>query len=403
MRRPPRTRLALTLADFHPPFVTFNIRRSFTADCWGAFEQVDQDFRTAQCLTVAGGMSILAGRSVLHPHLDSFYACWNFDHSPTVFPFEGASEYSDRLTQIHSQGGQIAFQYVHPFGERPDAEYWIPREVLSRVNDKAFLGELVPTDFVPARRLMETRDFIESATNGNLTFQGNPRFVVKGTGDESSGGGRSVAIVRSAADLRASVQRMSLSESVLVEELLEIQDNFNLTYATRGDEILYLGASQQLTDASGRYLGNWFEKDRAPTKDMIEIGHAIMERATAWGYRGIAGFDFVRDVHGQVYVIDLNCRINGSTPALLWIDALRRRRHPSSVALFVREKFVGPPEHWEAVLCEASRRMDLFLLGIQATRGFTMASVIWLGADRAEVEAKRTAYRQKLFTSRRAA
>ena len=67
-----------------------------------------------------------------------------------------------------------------------------------------------------------------------------------------------------------------------------------------------------------------------------------MRRAATRGYRGIAGFDMVVDYNGDLKVINLNFRLNGSTPAVLWKKSLCEKFGSDCVTRLVQWSVPGP-------------------------------------------------------------
>ena len=73
-------------------------------------------------------------------------------------PYGSQAEYDRRLAEAERQGKRVVFQHVHAPGERPAAQYWVPAELMSYLNDKSHLPELTPSEFVPPRRLVPPSD-----------------------------------------------------------------------------------------------------------------------------------------------------------------------------------------------------------------------------------------------------
>ena len=70
-----------------------------------------------------------------------------------------------------------------------------------------------------------------------------------------------------------------------------------------------------------------------PPAAVVDVGREIAERGAAAGYRGIAGFDVAAAADGRVLVLDLNFRVNGSTPGLLYRPAIEELRGPCAIQL----------------------------------------------------------------------
>jgi hypothetical protein len=59
---------------------------------------------------------------------------------------------------------------------------------------------------------------------------------------------------------------------------------------------------------------------------MIDVAMGVVRRAAALGYRGIAGIDLAILDDGEILVLDLNFRLNGSTAALLLAPEILREK-----------------------------------------------------------------------------
>jgi hypothetical protein len=154
-------------------------------------------------------------------------------------------------------------------------------------------------------------------------------------------------IFRDRSDLPSAQARFKGAEAVVVEEMLDIVSNPCLNFAVDpSGAVQFLGAADQIIGDAGNYIGNLFDLDQSLSGDMVAPALAVVERAAAMGYRGIAGIDMARTRDGRTLVLDLNFRINSCTPALLLAPELRKRgvrfmrlvsgRHPAGAAAAAR-------------------------------------------------------------------
>lgn len=395
MSFPPSSPLrpVVTLAEIYGPRTVYNPRPSYRNYGWLPTDAVFLDSRTSAALTVAGAMPTICSRGGLADALFELWEHAGIDVSPTVMPYCTRAEYDRRLAQAERQGQRLVFQHVHAPGERPAAQYWVPAELMSYLNDKSHLPELAPSEFVLPRRLATASDL-------SRLIRETPQLpvVVKGGGPQSSGGGRAVVIVRRPADWLVARQRLAASRQIVVEQYLEAVGNYCLTFAAMPDlTIRYLGASEQVTDGAGSYGGNWLDPRREPPAVAVEAGREIMRRAQQLGYRGVAGFDVIVDAGGSVRVIDLNFRLNGSTPALLWQAMLRERFGPACVMRYQSGNLPGSLTDCLGMLRDLVRRGDFFPLAAfdPVAGGHPGAPAridgLWLGGSRQEADAKRAA------------
>jgi hypothetical protein len=212
--------------------------------------------------------------------------------------------------------------------------YWIDPDLLGRLNNKACLPEFVPEGYLPQRRVLDVREFA-SFLNSDLDLP----LVLKAAGNKPSGGGYSVFFIQSVQDLEFARPSLEIADHFVTEEFLSIEENYCLNYTADGRQVRFLGSSDQITNEAGQHEGNWLSLDRRPPREAIDVGFEIMRRAADLGYRGVAGFDIIRDSHGRILVIDLNFRLNASTPALMWHRRLLSRSGSKAVARLVNWEF----------------------------------------------------------------
>lgn len=327
MISPPPMHPEISLSDIFDTRILYNPRSSFTPYGWLSTDPVARAAYSGGALTVAGRMTTICADSVIGPAARRLYQLAGIDSLPPVIAFSDQHDYQSILQRLAREDRQLVFQHVHPPGEVPETLYAVPRHVLADLNDKAQLHKFVPPEFVPQRAIIALEELQEFAGTAHL-----PPLVLKGGGPMSSGAGASVAIVRGPTDWTEACRRLEIARQIVVEELLDIRDNFCLNFFTQGTSSVFLGASRQIIDDSGQYLGNWFDPQDRPPATAVAVGHVIMQTAIQLGYRGVAGFDMVVDRHGRILVIDLNFRLNGSTPILMWGRTLWQRSRQSSIA-----------------------------------------------------------------------
>lgn len=136
--------------------------------------------------------------------------------------------------------------------------------------------------------------------------------------------GEGTYIIRSANDLNYCLEelkkylKINLLETIIVSEFVkhEVNNYCVQFYVNKAGEITLIGVTQQLVSPEGNYLGGWIDytRDLSQFHQMIA---AVGKSAHQQGYFGVIGFDVLEDRDGQLYVIDANFRINGSTPLCL--------------------------------------------------------------------------------------
>lgn len=228
-----------------------------------------------------------------------------------------AGEHEEALAAA-GPDAKLMFSHAYPPDAPEMAQSWIDPPLLSFLNDKANLAELAGKDVCPRRQVMAWAEFVQNPS---------PKPVaLKVATDQSTGAGMAVVIYRGIEDLPAAQAKFDAVEKVVVEEMLDIAANPCLNFAVdHQGAARFLGAAEQIVGEAGNYLGNWFDLDRPCRDDIVTPAQSVVERAAALGYRGLAGIDMVVTRDGRTFVLDLNFRINSSTPALLLAPELRQR------------------------------------------------------------------------------
>lgn len=394
--RPP-CRPRVTMSDIYGPGVVNNPRPSFRPFSWMPDDEAFWASRSGLTVTVLGAMPTLAAEGLRGGAALRLMELAGIEGDPTLLVYRDRAEYEAQITAIRRRGLKLVFQHAHPPHERPSDDYWIPPEVLHFLNDKASLGALVPEEHLPKRRLIPVAEVEQAVIRGRRW-----PVVLKGTGPASSGGGTAVVIVAHAAELSAAIARLARSESIVVEEFIDIRSNTCLGYAATPTGNLYLGAADQLTDGQGRFCGNWLGGQVEPPAAAVAVGHEILRRARARGFRGLCGFDIVVDSEGRVVVLDLNFRNNFSSPALIWLPTLRERIGPEICCHNVRDEIPLKSKHWWRVAAEFVSAGRLFPISVYDPAASVSGSYpaalhgIWIGTTRREAQLARRSFLDRL-------
>lgn len=208
------------------------------------------------------------------------------------------------------------FPYDHVAPERhaiaPDRHYWL----LS----KCALSDLCP--FVPDYKVIDLRrtpldrrrfpyryPFAVKTSHG---LSGEGTYIIRNDGEMAGCLG----------ELRAYLRVGTLESLVVMVLVGDVTDNFCVQfYVDRDGAPRLLGATHQMVSATGQHLGGLI---RFHETDLTRFHPIIAEVAASvhrHGYFGVVGVDVLEDRGGELHVIDINVRVNGSTPLCL----LRKR------------------------------------------------------------------------------
>jgi hypothetical protein len=142
--------------------------------------------------------------------------------------------------------------------------------------------------------------------------------------------GEGTYIIRNTSDLNYCQSELRkyldihLLDTIIVSEFIRnaVQNYCVQFYVNQAGAVTLIGTTGQLTGADGSYLGGLIRYRDTDMSKFFEMIAAIANHAHQQGYFGVVGFDVLEDRDGQLYVIDANFRVNGSTPLCLQRHAL---------------------------------------------------------------------------------
>lgn len=137
--------------------------------------------------------------------------------------------------------------------------------------------------------------------------------------------GEGTYIIKSNSDLNYCLNEIQkyleikLLDTIIVSEFIKdvVQNHCVQFYVSKTGEITLIGTTSQLVTPEGNYLGGLIHYRETDTNKFYQMISAIGEYANQQGYFGVVGFDVLEDRDGQIYAIDANFRVNGSTPLCL--------------------------------------------------------------------------------------
>ncbi|BAY78124.1 hypothetical protein NIES25_45940 [Nostoc linckia NIES-25] len=137
--------------------------------------------------------------------------------------------------------------------------------------------------------------------------------------------GEGTYIIKSPSDLNYCLEEIrkylniKSLDTIIVSEFVknEVQNYCVQFYVNKAGEITLIGTTSQLVTPEGNYLGGVIDYRNTDMSKFFEMIAAIGQYAHKQGYFGVIGFDVLEDRDGQLYAIDANFRVNGSTPLCL--------------------------------------------------------------------------------------
>jgi hypothetical protein len=142
--------------------------------------------------------------------------------------------------------------------------------------------------------------------------------------------GEGTYIIRSTGDLNYCFEELrkyldiQLLDTIIVSEFVKnaVQNYCVQFYVNKAGDITLIGTTTQLVTEEGNYLGGLIHYQETDMSKFFEMIAAIGQYAHQQGYFGFIGFDVLEDIDGQLYAIDANFRVNGSTPLCLQRNTL---------------------------------------------------------------------------------
>ncbi|HEY9613163.1 ATP-grasp domain-containing protein [Allocoleopsis sp.] len=137
--------------------------------------------------------------------------------------------------------------------------------------------------------------------------------------------GEGTYIIRSASDLNYCLEELrkylaiKLLDTIIVSQFVKdaVQNYCVQIYVSKTGEITLIGTTTQLVTEEGNYLGGLIHYRETDMSKFFEMIAAVGQYAHQQGYFGFIGFDVLEDKDEQLYAIDANFRVNGSTPLCL--------------------------------------------------------------------------------------
>jgi hypothetical protein len=306
-------RPALQLADVVGPGKTFNPRQPYLTTGISPDSDEDCDGFTGAYLVAAGPMRVMCHEAAATGAARELLAMTGQPVRAELLTYRDRTEYDDMLAR--SGPGEVVYQHLHPPEEAPPSTYAVSRPLLAELTDKAVLHHVVDFAHLARRRVVPTSELVRSVADDELPV------VVKASCEESLGGGDGVRFCRTPADVARAAVDFAPAPAAVVEEMLDIVDNWCVNFAVRHDGVVqYLGAAEQIVSPAGVYVGS--RVGPPPWEEAVDLGYDIADAARRRGYVGMAGFDIVRTADGRTLALDLNFRFNACTAALLLREAL---------------------------------------------------------------------------------
>lgn len=285
---------------------------------WLSRERLRLARMTASQLPMAGDLPTECCESLLAPEaLALLRQLWPA-MATDLRPHRDETERVAVLRSLASEGWRLAVQHVLPPEEVDGSAYLVGSKLLSELNDKARLADLVPAEALPPRRVAERAELPSVATRF-----GYPVYL-KASTPESNGGGTAVRFCRDERELARAAAELAAARALVVEARVEHEHCWCVNALVLYDgSVELLGGAQQVFTADGHFFGNDLDPALPACPAALEVVEGIAKRAGARGYCGMLGVDLGERADGGITVFDLNFRTNSCTLMLQAAGGLR--------------------------------------------------------------------------------
>jgi len=312
------------LGPVYGPDAVFLPRTSF--EPYGAFPESDTGFDRRLC----SPMPLFVNQRVIVPEGAVHPLCLDLLERSGIAPLprERCLVYKDRQgfeAILRSAGPRsLIVDHPHPLHGLAPGKYRVPRELLVRMVDKAYMQEWIPAEFLPPRQILQRGQLMNH--DPSLWVPGRGCFL-KSTGPYLNGGGFGVVFVEDPEGLAAACERLPGPDPLLLEAAIPHQKSYcvNLLFPEpAGSGAFLLGAAEQLMLKNNLFGGSRFTPPHAVPRAVLEAVSSAAVRIRDSGYIGMLGLDILDTAEGPV-IVDLNPRSNFSTTPLIHLRRIRRQ------------------------------------------------------------------------------
>lgn|GEM_PF-3652754 len=332
-------RSKLTFADISAPEAVVSLRLHEGTDAWLPVPPAIFDLMGGIPLIYGGERTVVCHAGCSTPGVRNLLASAGHELSRAV-TYRDANELRAILAELAHRGGKIIVSHI-PSRDLLDPKSYVVSPALQiELNHKANLARFVPPQHILPRRCIPISD---------LSDPNEWRFVrpivLKSATTLPTGGGFDVVICKDDRQLERALrifqQASSAIDGVIVEDFCDFERSWCAQVAIDDSRVIYLGAAAQVCSADGRWLGNLCGSQHEAPVEVLHLALQIGDAGKVAGYRGFAGFDIGLDKQGKLWVFDLNFRVCGSLPQLLFHESMC---HDRQHAVTRNVRFESPVE-----------------------------------------------------------
>lgn len=284
---------------------------------------------TANQIIISGEMPIICAAGAASEASIDLISSVGLHAPEQIFTFYDAHDYLALLNKMVEREMRIATQHVHPLNILSAENCLVHPNTLSYLNDKANLGNLVPLESTPQRRVLHLSEPILDCLETSFPC------VLKVASLQSTGGGsQDIYICHNMDELTHARTVLHNSERLVLESWLPAERFLCLNYTVDKNAVVrYIGCTEIICDSKGAYQGNWLGTSVVPSKKCIALGEIIAKQGAEKGYRGYLGIDIAELPNDTVAAFDLNFRTCGSTSAIIVFNSTKEASGASTAKL----------------------------------------------------------------------
>jgi hypothetical protein len=305
-----------TLADVYGPGVVVSGRPQFEETHVSALYRDTQDVLSAPPIAVAGTVPVICSAGSTDPALLNIFAAQGMPVGTDLRTYRSEAEFNDCITNAVSNRELVAAEYPQPTYLLPNNSALNSAELVSFLNNKGKLQQIVSPEFCPTRQIGTYPELAPLLTE-------NSSWVIKAATDRANGGGYDVYIHQAGMPI-VEPEFVPGTELLVFEEHLQLVTNWSVQqYIDPFGNAVLFGQTEQRIGPDGAFLGNRFGDITPLDPRFVKECRAIATRAANMGYRGFCAIDGALTEDGRIVIFDLNFRISSPSCPLFFLQTSR--------------------------------------------------------------------------------
>jgi hypothetical protein len=226
--------------------------------------------------------------------------------SKTGFPMKPYMGSVQNQTLAH----QLGLRYLAP-----------DNDLVDHLNHKSNLDPILEEIGLP-RIQTSVSASVEILSDARSAFERNGPLMIR---SDLSIGGHGVWRIEHLDDFRQlelGVRSASQGRKFIWQPLKAVTNSPNVQFEITDDSRILLGVSAQQMTEQFAFGGNGYPSRLSNNSDLLLQSHKAAEWLQMQGYRGLVGLDFIVTTEGEVFIVEINPRVNTSTFPLILSNKL---------------------------------------------------------------------------------